>query len=200
MPSDARAFSLAALLVAGCTQQPASQEPAAANDAVTTPAPAPAPADNGTAPPVGTPGTAGGLPDDRTPLEEPQGPIDPASAEGAGQVVQLYGGLLEQRKFAEARRLWGDNGGASGMTETQFAAAFDKYDVIHSEVGKPFGLEGAAGSSYISVPFRLFGTLKQGGEFNLVGPLVLRRVNDVPGSSDAQRRWHIDQSGVKPRP
>ena len=146
----------------------------------------------------GTPGTAGGLPDDRTPLEEPSGPIDPKSAEGAGQVVQRYGGLLEQRKFAEARRLWGNDGAASGMSEAEFAKAFDRYSSIHSEVGKPTDMEGAAGSTYITVPFRLYGTLKSGGEFSMAGPLTLRRVNDVPGSTEAQRRWHIEKSGMRP--
>lgn len=149
--------------------------------------------------PAGTPGTPGGLPDDRTPLEEPSGPIDYRSAEAAGQVVQRYGGLLEQRKFAEARQVWGNGGQSSGLSEAQFAAAYSKYATIHSEVGKPAGMEGAAGSSYITVPFRLYGTLKSGGTFNLVGPLILRRVNDVPGSTDAQRHWHIEKSDLKPR-
>ena len=36
----------------------------------------------------------GGLPNDRTPLAEPKGPIDPKSFEGAGQVVQHYGALI----------------------------------------------------------------------------------------------------------
>jgi len=161
------------------------------------PAPKPAPP---VEPAGAAPGTPGGLPDDRTPLEEPNGPIDSKSAEGAGQVVQLYGGLLEQRRFAEARRLWGDGGKASGLTEAEFAAAYDKYATIHSEVGKPAGMEGAAGSSYITVPLHLFGTLKSGGAFNLVGPLTLRRVNDVPGSTAAQRRWHIERNGLKARP
>jgi hypothetical protein len=149
--------------------------------------------------PVGAPGTRGGLPDDRAPLEEPSGPIDYKSAEAAGQVVQRYGGLLEQRKFDEARQLWGNRGQSSGLSEAQFAAAYAKYATIHSEVGRPTAMEGAAGSSYITVPFRLYGTLKSGGTFNLVGPLTLRRVNDVPGSTAAQRHWHIEKSDLKPR-
>jgi hypothetical protein len=148
----------------------------------------------------GVPGTPGGLPDDRTPLEEPNGPIDPKGAEAAGQVAQRYGGLLEQRKFAEARKLWSNGGDASGMTQAQFVAAYEKYATIHSEVGRPADMEGAAGSIYITVPFRLYGTLKSGGGFNLVGPLTLRRVNDVPGSTEEQRRWHIADSDLKPRP
>jgi hypothetical protein len=148
---------------------------------------------------IASPGTAGGLPDDRTPLAEPKGPIDYKSAEAAGQVVQRYGGLLEQRKFTEARLLWSNDGGASGLSPAQFLSTYDKYASIHSEVGKPTGMEGAAGSSYITVPFHLYGTLKSGARYNLVGPLTLRRVNDVPGSTDSQRHWHIEKSDLKPK-
>ena len=108
--------------------------------------------------------------------------------------------LLEQRRFAEARRLWSDDGRASGLTEREFVAAYDKYAEVHSEVGAPGRMEGAAGSAYVEIPFRLYGTLKTGKPFNLVGPVTLRRVNDVPGSTEEQRRWHIYRSGLKPRP
>ena len=47
-------------------------------------------------------------PDDRTPLAEPKGPIDPKSAEAAGQVVQHYGALIEQGRWAEASACWSD--------------------------------------------------------------------------------------------
>jgi len=165
----------------------------------------PAPADNGAVlapvdPATIRPGDPGGLPDDRAPLEEPRGSIDPKSAEGAGQLMQRFGGLLEQRKFAEAYRLWSDNGRASGMSEAQFVAAYDKYAEIHSEVGRPGDSEGAAGSIYIDVPFRLYGKLKSGGSFNQAGTVTLRRVNDVDGSTEEQRNWHIYKSDLDARP
>jgi len=159
-------------------------------------APEPAPLN----PEATRPGEPGGLPDDRTPLEEHQGAIDPKSAEGAGQVMQLFGGLLEQRKFADAYKLWSDNGRASGLTEAQFVAAYNKYTEIHSEVGKPGNSDGAAGSIYIDVPFRLYGNTASRGPFNLVGTVTLRRVNDVPGSTAEQRRWHIASSDLDARP
>ena len=144
------------------------------------------------------PGEPGGLPNDRTPISE--GAIDPKSGQGAGQVLELFGGLLEQRKFGEAYRSWSDNGRASGLSEAQFIAAYDKYAEIHSEVGAPAPMQGAAGSSYVDIPFRLYGKLKSGGPFNLIGTVTLRRVNDVPGSSDEQRRWHIYKSDLDARP
>lgn len=186
------------LMIVACSAQSPDQGNAVGNGSATVHPTSPASADGQAT--AGAPGTPGGLPDDRTPLEEPKGTIDYKSAEAAGQVVQRYGGLLEQRKFAEARMLWSNDGQASGLSAAQFAAAYDKYATIHSEVGRPADMEGAAGSSYITVPFRLYGTLKSGGPFNLVGPLTLRRVNDVPGSTDAQRHWHIEKSGLKARP
>ena len=125
---------------------------------------------------------------------------DPKSALGAGQVLQRFGVLLEQGEFAAARQSWSDGGKASGLTEVEFADAYAKYAEIHAEVGAPGEPEGAAGSSYVEIPLRLYGTLKTGRPFNLVGPVVLRRVNDVPGSSPAQREWHIYRSDLKPRP
>ena len=168
----------------------------AANDATAAQASPAAP----TAPSPRPASPPGGLPDDRTLLPEPKGPIDPKSAEAAGQVLETYGALLEERKFGQAWVLWGGGGEASGMTRDQFAAAFSKYRDIRAEVGKPGDTEGAAGSIYVEVPFRLYGTLKAGGRFNLVGPVTLRRVNDVDGSTAAQRRWHIASIALKPTP
>jgi hypothetical protein len=142
------------------------------------------------------PGEPGGLPDDRTLISE--GTIDPERVRGR-QVLQLFGGLLEQRKFGEAYRLWSNDGRASGLSEQQFIAAYDKYAEVHSEVGARTN-GGAAGSSYVDIPFRLYGKQKSGGPFNLVGTVTLRRVNDVPGSTDAQRRWHIYKSDLNARP
>jgi len=148
-----------------------------------------APADRDSAPLTPpAPGTPGGLPDDKTPLEEPSGPIDPKSAEGAGQVMQSYGALLEQKRFAEAAALWGDAAAAAA-----FAARFKTATELHAQVGKPGDTEGAAGSIYVTVPFVLYGREKGGGQFSRSGTASLRRVNDVDGATPAQLRWHISQ-------
>ena len=54
-------------------------------------------------------------------------------------------------------------------------------------------MEGAAGSSYVTVPIVLYGTDSTGKSFSRSGEAVLRCVNEVPGSTEAQRRWHIEQ-------
>jgi hypothetical protein len=66
------------------------------------------------------------------------------------------------------------------------------------EIGKPGDMEGAAGSSYVTVPAVLYGKTKSGGSFRRGADVILRRVNDVPGSTEAQRRWHIERVELKP--
>jgi hypothetical protein len=144
------------------------------------------------------PGEPGGLPDDRTPI--PEAPFTETSAQGAANVVQTYHGLLEAGRYGEAWRLWSDGGRASGMSEAEFAASFGRYREYHARVGAPGAIEGAAGSLYVEVPVQVYGRLSDGRPFNMLGPMTLRRVNDVPGSTPEQRRWHIAESGIRPRP
>jgi hypothetical protein len=132
------------------------------------------------------------LPDDRTPLEEPKGPIDPKSAESAGQVVQHYGALIEQGRWTESWELWTDPPAAK-----QFDRNWRNASEVHMEIGKPGDMEGAAGSSYITVPAVFYGKTKPAGSFRRAADVILRRVNDVPGSTEAQRRWHIERIELK---
>jgi len=174
----ARILMAMGLVVASCS--PASESPSNEQETVNVPENVPAPT-----PPE--PGTPGGLPDDRTPLEEPSGPIDPKSAEAAGQVVQSYGALIEQKRWEEAESLWGDRARARGVSDD-----FKRNREVHLQIGKPELPEGAAGSIYVSVPVVLYGRRADGRDFSQSGEASLRRVNDVPGSTEAQRRWHID--------
>ena len=45
----------------------------------------------------------------------------------------------------------------------------------------------------MTIPAIFYGDLKNGAEFRRSADVILRRVNDVPGSTDAQRRWHIER-------
>ena len=69
---------------------------------------------------------------------------------------------------------------------------------MHLEIGKPGDSEGAAGSIYIAVPALFYGKLKTGADFRRSAGVTLRRVNDVPGSSEQQRRWHIERIELDP--
>ena len=118
---------------------------------------------------------------------------------GARNVLLTWGRALENKDFARAYAQYGDHGAKSGMSEKAFAERFSKYSTI--TVAMPSGtMEGAAGSSYYTAPTTIIGKLKSGGGYALQGPVVLRRVNDVPGATAEQLRWHIESADLKPRP
>lgn len=122
------------------------------------------------------------------PLSEPRGPIDPTSVEAAGQVVQSYGALIEQGRWAEAAPLW-----ASADAAASFASGLQGNRENHLEIGELTAPEGAAGSIYVTMPVFFYGKDGTGRDFRRSATVTLRRVNDVPGSTDEQRRWHIER-------
>jgi hypothetical protein len=188
-----------ALLLAACSSEESNQQ--MSNSAVTgqgeenqeVP-----PAPNGTMP-VPVPGNADSPPAVPAPNPPPT-PDSEKSPEAAAKVLERYFAAVATRRYGDAYRLWGNNGEATGMTLKQFADSFAKYRDYDGNFGKPGPIEGAAGSAYIEFPVKVTGVLAKGGGFVLEGPMTLRRVNDVDGSTAEQRRWHIASSGLKPRP
>jgi len=184
-------LTLNLVLLAGCSSQSAlpatnatSNEEYPAQEPVNAPAEEPpSSASRGPLNPP-APGEPGGLPDDRTPIAE--APIDPKSAQGAAQVVQQYFALLESGAESKTRKLW-----SNGQPPAEFTDRLAQYREIHANIGAPGDSEGAAGSIYVDVPVQMYGRLRDGKEFNARGTITLRRVNDVPGSTAEQRRWHI---------
>ena len=183
---------LAALgAIAACARsvpEPANQ--AATNAA--SPAPANAVAEAPLEPPA--PAEPGGLPDDPTPVSE--APFAETSAQGAANVVQTYYALLEAGRYGEARRLRSEGAGTS---PADFAARFRGYREVHALIGAPGRIEGAAGSLFVDVPVQVYGRRANGEPFSSRGTMTLRRVNDVPGSTAEQRRWHISRSDLDPQ-
>src|SRR5579864_9250215 len=117
-------LSLALIVLASCGPQRSRQEPIGNSTAPVLPAPSAPPAVKNPAPTSKAIGM-----DNRTGIFEPKGPIDPASIEAAGQVVQHYGALIEKKRFAEAAKLWSDAGAAA-----DFAKQLD-HPEIHLEIG-----------------------------------------------------------------
>ena len=121
--------------------------------------------------------------------------VDPKSAKAALTVLVGYASLLEQGHLADTRRLWTE-GSDTSVVDGQLG----KLDRIKVKIGNPGQMEGAAGSSYIDVPLQLTGLAKSGEAVALSGTATLRRANDVPGSTELQRRWHIYRVELQPRP
>lgn len=116
-------------------------------------------------------------------------PAEPRSTTPAAAraLVEAYAGLAEKGSFEDAAKLWTDRTAAA-----QFASSLEDYPNVRLTAGTPFDEEGAAGSIFIAVPLTLDLTLRSGSPYQMRCKATLRRVNDVPGSSDEQRRWHIE--------
>ena len=128
------------------------------------------------------------------------GPVPPGldPAERDPKVVLAgWAAALERRDWSEARRYWGDHGARSGQSAQDFAAAWDKYRTLDIEV-KDGTQEGAAGSLYYEAPVSLKAVRQDGAAVAQAGAVVLRRVNDVPGATAEQLRWHIESTTLKP--
>lgn len=131
-------------------------------------------------------------------LEEKPAASD--SPQAAATVTETYFALLADRKYEEAYRLWGDEGRASGMTLEEFRRRFAPYASFQGQVYAPGSPEGSAGSVFVAVPVSVTAKRTDGTTVSFAGSVTLRRVNDVPGSTPAQRRWHISTIALEPRP
>jgi hypothetical protein len=145
------------------------------------------------------PGTPGGLPDDRTPPSE--GPIAADSAQGAASVVQSYYGLLEARRFQDARASLQPNAPDAGRDVAAFAAQFDRYSEYHANVGAPGRIDAGAGQRYVTVPVQVYARLKADRAPSYqIGTVTLHRAGDIDGATPDQRRWKISTIALKPTP
>jgi hypothetical protein len=121
-------------------------------------------------------------------------PADPADA------VRKYYAALEARDYARAWSMWGDGGRSSGQTYAHFVTGFAHTAHTAVTVTAPVTIEGAAGSSYAEVKVRVDARTTDGSDQHFEGAYVVRRVNDVPGATPAQLRWHLDAAHLVPVP
>jgi hypothetical protein len=119
---------------------------------------------------------------------KPAATVDPKSSEAAVELVQGFVDLLNQRKFNEAYMLLGPN----APPRADFDRLFSRYEDLQVSIGQPGDQEGAAGSIYLSVPLTV-SVLLNGEHRERPATAIVRRVNDVPGSTEAQRHWHIER-------
>ena len=167
--------------IGGCGPQHQQQAPATNETAPTLPAPSapPAVANNSADAQQQAPAQA-------QPQAKPA--VDPKSSEAAVALVSDLADLLNAGKWDEAYMLLGPN----APPRSDFDRQFSRYSHLHVSVGKAGDQEGAAGSIYLSVPVSVSGDL-DGKHTTRSATAIMRRVNDVPGSTDAQRRWHIER-------
>ena len=158
-----------------CGPQREPEQPAANKNAPVLPAPS--------APPAVTNREA---PRPEPTAKEPT--VDPKSTKAAVELVKSFANLLNQRKFDEAYMLLGPH----APPRNEFKGRWGQFDSLHVKVGTPGDQEGAAGSIYLSIPLEV-SAVGHGEGLRWSDTAILRRVNDVPGSTEAQRHWHIER-------
>lgn len=114
--------------------------------------------------------------------------IDPKSSEAAELLVASFIKLINEGRLADAYMLLGPG----APPRDQFYSSFRRFTDLHVRARKATDQEGAAGSIYLSVPLDISGHL-DGRPAERHATAVVRRVNDVPGSTEQQRRWHIER-------
>jgi hypothetical protein len=143
-------------------------------------------------PPIPPPRTG---PDAKTPFGKAEDAVDPKSPAAARQVVRHYGALIEEGRWGEAEKLWSGTDAAAKL-----ASELNRFRDLYLESGSPTNTEGAAGSIYVTVPVTFYETDQENRSFRRSAHIILRRVNDVPGSTEEQRRWHIERVDWGPTP
>jgi hypothetical protein len=138
-----------------------------------------------------TPAASNALDDDTMTIDD--------TAQGAANVVRHYYADLDHGNFRAAYERWGNGGQDSHQSFADFKRGFAETAATSVEVGTPGNGGGAAGSTYIDVPVTVHARLKDGTRQRFAGHYTLRRVNDVPGSTQAERRWHLYSAALAPR-
>ncbi|MEH1841565.1 MAG: hypothetical protein V7L20_23165 [Nostoc sp.] len=116
----------------------------------------------------------------------------------AVQVIRDYYSAIARQDYKQAYSAWDGNGAASKQSFEQFKQGFANTTSVAVEVGKPGRPDPGAGSIYIEIPVTVTAIATNGTPQRFRGSYVLRRVNDVPGSTPEQRRWHLYSAKITP--
>lgn len=122
----------------------------------------------------------------------PPTPAAQASVAAAVAVVRSYYAAIAHHDYVRAWHIWSGGHGLAafrkGYAHTACVAVFPQ---------PPFRAEPGAGNVYATINVVVRARLDNGARQRFAGAYVLHRVNDVPGSSAADRRWHIVSAHLK---
>lgn len=122
-------------------------------------------------------------------------PPSAASVDAAVAVVRAYYAAVSRHDYRAAFTLWHGH-----QSYALFRRGYAQTVRAIVTPIPPVESEGAAGSVYATVKVRVDALLRSGRHQHFAGSYTLRRVNDVPGSTVAQRRWHIVDAHLAPVP
>ena len=122
---------------------------------------------------------------------------DESSPQAAVRVIRYYRAISRQN-YQQAYLDWHGEGSASKQSFEQFRQGFADTASTTVEVGKSGTPNGSAGSVYLEIPVMVNAKTTSGTLQRFRGSYVLRRVNNVSGSTPAQRKWHLYSADLKP--
>ena len=111
------------------------------------------------------------------------------TAKGAMAIALPFARGIELREFDQSWNLLGPDAKAS-WSKDAFNAKFASL-ANHFVAFGDGRMEGAAGSTFYTLPLTVTGATRDGTERTSRGELVLRRTNEVPGATDEQLAWQI---------
>ena len=113
-------------------------------------------------------------------------PPSAGSVAAAVGVVRAYYAAVSRHDYRAAFALWHGK-----QSYWQFRRGYARTVRVSFTPIPPVESEGAAGSLYATIRVRVDALLRSGRRQHFTGSYTLRRVNDVPGATAAERRWHI---------
>jgi hypothetical protein len=121
------------------------------------------------------------------------GCIAPAGVAAAAETLRIYYAAIDARDYVTAWQLWDGDGARSGKSLDAFERGFARTVASEVTLGTPDAPEGAAGSSYVTIPVTVSARLSDGTRQRFSGSYVLRRSN-----VERSQGWHLYSATLKP--
>lgn len=119
-----------------------------------------------------------------------------SNVEQATVQLQNYYQAINARNYEQAYADWYNQGQASGQSLAEFSQGYANTNSVMVEVTGVARIEGAAGSSYATLPVTITATATSGQTQRFGGTYVLRKVNDEVRTPVADRGWRIYSADI----
>ena len=114
-------------------------------------------------------------------------------------LLRSYYNAVNRREYRRAYGYWENPTSSLRQSYAQFARGYADTSYVALYTGRAFA-EGAAGSTYVSVPTVLVATHTDRSVHRFYGCYVMRRVNPGISTSPAARFWHIYSGHMRVAP
>ena len=141
------------------------------------------------------PATTSGMPENTPAHARGDMPESNRGDAGARALLADFASGIQQRDFAHAYSMLSP-ADQQKWTSSAFAEIFAPLRSIAVEIA-PGEMEGAAGSLFYTASVTITAIDATGHPARINGTATLRRVNDVPGATSAQLRWHFESVSLE---